>query len=66
MSDTPHNVEGDLEALTVDQPQTPAAGGTDSAERRQVHDMWVAGTEERAWIAEATNDRRAAAFAGAR
>ena len=56
MSDTPHNVEGDLEALTVDKPETPASGGTDSAGRRQVHDMWVAGTEERAWIAEATNE----------
>jgi NADH-quinone oxidoreductase subunit D len=56
MSDTPHNVEGDLQALTVDQAEESTERTTGAEQRRQVHDMWVAGTEERAWIAEATNE----------
>jgi NADH-quinone oxidoreductase subunit D len=56
MSDTPHNVEGDLHALAVDPPEESAGPAPDAQSRRQVHDMWVAGTEEQAWIAEATDE----------
>lgn len=56
MSDTPHNVEGDLQALAVDPPEEPAGPAPHAQSRRQVHDMWVAGTEEQAWIAEATDE----------
>ena len=56
MSDTPHNVEGDLHALAVDPPAESAGPAPDAQSRRQVHDMWVAGTEEQAWIAEATDE----------
>ena len=56
MSDTPHNVEGDLHALAVDPPEESEGPAPDAQSRRQVHDMWVAGTEAQAWIAEATDE----------
>jgi len=58
MSDTPHNVEGDLEAPTTEAPDGIDAAdvGTGGAARRRVHDLWVAGTEERDWVAAATDE----------
>jgi len=35
---------------------TPPKGGRDSDERRRVHDLWVAGTEEPSWVATATDE----------
>ncbi len=56
MSDTPSNVDGDVEAPTVEAPVTGPGLSGDSVDRRRVHDMWVAGTEERDWIAGATDE----------
>ncbi|MEN8113264.1 MAG: NADH dehydrogenase (quinone) subunit D [Actinomycetota bacterium] len=49
MSDTPHNVEGDP-------PVDPTEGDFDAAERRRVHDIWVAGTEEPEYVSHATDE----------
>ncbi|MEN8235109.1 MAG: NADH dehydrogenase (quinone) subunit D [Actinomycetota bacterium] len=56
MSDTPHNAEGDTEAPTLEPPVGSEGGSLDATERRRAHDMWVAGTEEPDWVADATNE----------
>jgi NADH-quinone oxidoreductase subunit D len=56
MSDTPSNVEGDLEAPTTSQPEQAEVGPADAAERRRIHDIWVAGTEEPDWVSGATDE----------
>lgn len=56
MTDTPHNVEGDAQAPTLEPPNGSTDGSLDAAERRRAHDIWVAGTEERDWIARATDE----------
>ncbi len=57
MSDTPNVVTGDLEAPTTEAPPAPAAGAPEpSAARRQIHDLWVSGTEEPEWIRQATDE----------
>ncbi|MEA2003151.1 MAG: NADH-quinone oxidoreductase subunit D [Actinomycetota bacterium] len=58
MSDTPNVVTGDLEAPTTEPPEQAEAPSSPSADaRRETHDMWVAGTEEPAWMRDATNER---------
>jgi NADH-quinone oxidoreductase subunit D len=57
MSDTPSLTTGDLEAPTTDVP--PGTGNGDSetgAQRRRIHEMWVAGTEEPDWVKQATDE----------
>ena len=56
MTDTPHNVEGDAQAPTSEPPTGSADGSLDAAGRRRAHDIWVAGTEPRDWIAHATDE----------
>jgi NADH-quinone oxidoreductase subunit D len=56
MSDTPSYVEGDLEAPTTTAPEREADVPADSGERRRLHDIWVAGTEEPDWVAAATDE----------
>jgi NADH-quinone oxidoreductase subunit D len=56
MSDTPQLTSGDLETPTIDAPQE--APNRDMADpRRQVHEVWVAGTEEPEWVKSATDER---------
>jgi len=55
MSDTPHNVDGDLRALTVEAP-VDAEDQKPHRTRREIHDVWVSGTEEQGWLAEATDE----------
>jgi len=57
MSDTPNVVTGDFEAPTTEPPAHPETAASETAEkRRQVHDMWVAGTEEPAWMRSYTDE----------
>ncbi|MDJ0499216.1 MAG: NADH dehydrogenase (quinone) subunit D [Acidimicrobiia bacterium] len=57
MSDTPNVVTGDLEAPTTEAPQEPRDAASAAADaRREVHDMWVAGTEEPEWMRSYTNE----------
>jgi len=56
MSDTPHNVEGDTHAPTLEPPVDTADEGLDAVERRRAHDIWVAGTEEPDWVAGSTDE----------
>ena len=57
MSDTPNVVSGDLEAPTIEPPELQAGRSSASAtERRRLHDIWVAGTEEPDWIKAGTNE----------
>ena len=56
MTDTPNNVEGDTQAPTPESPVGSGDGSLDAAERRKAHDIWVAGTEEPEWIANATDE----------
>ena len=59
MSDTPNVVTGDLEAPTVEAPLEEDAVSTQpdtAGERRRLHDIWVAGTEEPEWIRQATDE----------
>ena len=56
MSDTPNIVTGDSEAPTIEPPQeTTPAPATASEQRREIHDVWVAGTEE-PQVAQSTNE----------
>jgi NADH-quinone oxidoreductase subunit D len=57
MSDTPNVVTGDLEALTVEPPSADESQPSTTEERRrEIHDMWVAGTEEPSWVRQATDE----------
>ena len=56
MSVTPHNVEGDTEAPTLERPVDTTLQGLDALERRRAHDIWVAGTEEPDWVAGSTDE----------
>lgn len=57
MSDTPNVVTGDLEAPTTEAPAEVEAPGSEGATaRREVHDMWVAGTEEPTWMRNYTDE----------
>jgi NADH-quinone oxidoreductase subunit D len=56
MSDTPHNVEGDTHAPTLEPPVDTTDEGLDAVERRRAHDIWVAGTEEPDWVAGSTDE----------
>ncbi|MDJ0962061.1 MAG: NADH-quinone oxidoreductase subunit D [Acidimicrobiia bacterium] len=56
MSDTPQLTSGDLETPTIDAPQE--APNRDAADpRREVHEVWVAGTEEPEWVKSATDEQ---------
>jgi len=58
MSDTPNVVTGDFEAPGIDKPEDAATATSSGAEdRRQLHDMWVAGTEEPAWMRGYTDEQ---------
>ncbi len=57
MSDTPNVVTGDLEAPTTEAPQELSESTSEVAEnRREVHDMWVAGSEEPGWMRSYTDE----------
>ncbi len=57
MSDTPSLTSGDLEAPTTEAPEDTKPTSSDGASsRRQLHDVWVAGTEEPSWVKEPTNE----------
>ena len=56
MSDTPDIITGDMEASTTEPPQSSAGVSDTSTERRQLHEMWVSGTEEPEWVRTATDE----------
>jgi NADH-quinone oxidoreductase subunit D len=57
MSDTPNVVTGDFEAPTTEAPEEAhSAASPGAASRRELHDMWVAGTEEPAWMRGYTDE----------
>ncbi len=56
MTDTPNNTESDAQAPPPETPIGSSDGSLDEAQRRQAHDIWVAGTEEPEWIADATDE----------
>jgi NADH-quinone oxidoreductase subunit D len=57
MSDTPSVVSGDLETPTIEPPQRDTERAPGSAEeRRRLHEIWVAGTEEPDWMRGGTNE----------
>ncbi len=57
MSDTPSIVTGDLEAPTIEAPpHNEALDDTAAGDRRRIHDVWVSGTEEPAWVKQATDE----------
>jgi NADH-quinone oxidoreductase subunit D len=57
MSDTPNVVTGDFEAPTTEPPPQAAAPDSETAAaRREIHDMWVAGTEEPTWMRDYTDE----------
>ncbi len=57
MSDTPNVVTGDLEALTIEAPPADRPDASEGAdERRRLHEIWVAGTEEPEWVRQATDE----------
>ncbi|VAW09213.1 hypothetical protein MNBD_ACTINO02-1560, partial [hydrothermal vent metagenome] len=55
MSDTPDLVTGDRETPIVE-PPVSVTEVDEGASRREVHDMWVAGTEEPEWVRTATDE----------
>ncbi len=56
MSDTPQLTSGDLETPITDAPEQ--APDRDTAEpRRELHEVWVAGTEEPEWVKSATDEQ---------
>ncbi len=55
MSDTPHLATGDRETPTIEPPES-VGGLDDAASRREMHDVWVAGTEEQEWVRAATDE----------
>ncbi len=57
MSDTPNVVTGDLEAPTTEPPPEQGTAASSTAdERREMHDVWVAGSEEPAWMRSYTDE----------
>jgi len=56
MSDTPRTTESATDDPTVEKPATETDGAMDSNDRLRKHDIWVAGTEEPDWIADATDE----------
>ena len=54
MSDAPTTPDGDTAASTTDEPGHDATLG--AAERRRIHDLWVAGTEEPGGVRTATDE----------
>ncbi len=58
MSDTPNLTTGDFEAPTVEPPEEASApeSGEIAATRRRLRDVWISGTEEPAWVSEATEE----------
>ena len=57
MSDTPNLVSGDTEAPTIEAPSAVEQPESATAtQRRTVHDVWVAGTEEPDWVTQGTNE----------
>ena len=42
----PNIVTGDFEAPTIEPPPSPRGTGVGGKQRREIHDVWVAGTEE--------------------
>jgi NADH-quinone oxidoreductase subunit D len=58
MSDTPNLTSGDFEAPTVEEPEAEPARERDemTTSRRRLHDVWFSGTEEPAWVSDATDE----------
>jgi NADH-quinone oxidoreductase subunit D len=57
MSDTPDLVTGDSEAPSTAKPDEVGVSASIGAdERRRLHDLWVAGTEEPAWLRNYTDE----------
>ena len=56
MSDTPSLTSGDLETPTIEAPE-PSPDRSGAGSRRELHDVWVAGTEEPEWVKDATDER---------
>ena len=56
MSDTPNTAEGDTEVPSAEPSVDNAHGAMDASERLREHEIWVAGTEEPEWIADATDE----------
>jgi NADH-quinone oxidoreductase subunit D len=56
MSDTPRTTESATDDPTVEKPATETDGAMDANDRLRKHDIWVAGTEEPDWIADATDE----------
>jgi NADH-quinone oxidoreductase subunit D len=58
MSDTPNVVTGDFEATGIDKPEEVGTSESIGAEeRRHLHDLWVAGTEEQEWMGNYTDEQ---------
>jgi len=58
MSDTPNVTTGDFEAPTIDRPDDAHTATSETAEeRRRIHDLWVAGTEEPSWLRGSTDEQ---------
>ena len=57
MANPPDVVTGDTEAPTTDQGvATTDVASPAAVERRQIHDVWAAGTEEPSWVRRATDE----------
>jgi len=56
MSDTPNVVTGDFETPTVEPPEEQAGSSPTGATRREMRSIWVAGTEETAWMRNSTDE----------
>jgi NADH-quinone oxidoreductase subunit D len=57
MSDTPNVATGDFEAPTTEKPeQVGSSASAGAEERRKIHDLWVAGTEEPLWMRSYTDE----------
>ncbi len=56
MADTPDLATGDTEAPTLERPAGSAPEALVEDERRRLHDVWVAGTEEPSWVRRATDE----------
>jgi NADH-quinone oxidoreductase subunit D len=55
MSDTPDLPTGDTET-PITEPPVAVMDVDEATSRRRVHDVWVAGTEEQAWVRDATDE----------
>jgi NADH-quinone oxidoreductase subunit D len=56
MSDTPDRATGDLEAPIAEPPESDERESTVATERRAVHEIWLAGTEEPDWVKAGTDE----------